>query len=111
MTDKKESKSAARPLCLVSQLWTVPILHLWSNLRRKDPILFLSPIAVFDFGKVSLYEIYTMRIMLINLHVRMEKLRMESLKCVSSRTCLEKNNNENPKQSFSSCFPQQFSIL
>lgn len=111
MTDKKESKSAARPLCLVSQLWTVPILHLWSVPRRKDPILFLSPIAVFDFSPVSLCEIYTMRIMLINLHARMEKLRMESLKCVSLKTCLEKNNNENPKQSFSECFSQQFSIL
>lgn len=101
MTDKKESKSAARPLCLVSQLWTVPILHLWSILRRKDPILFLSPIAVFDFSTISLCEIYTMRIMLRNLHARMEKLRMESLKCISLITCLEKNNNENPKQSSS----------
>lgn len=54
MTDNKESKSAARPLCLVSQLWTVPSLHLWSNLRRKDPILFLSPIAVFDFSTFSM---------------------------------------------------------
>lgn len=111
MTDKKESESAARPLCLISQLWTVPILHLWSILKRKDPILFLSPIALFDFSTVSRCEIYTVRIMLINLHARMKKLRMESLKCVSSRTCLEKNNNENPKQSFSECFSQQFSIL
>lgn len=45
-----------------------------------------------------------MSIVLINLHVRMEKLRMESLKCVS-RTCLEKNNDENLKQSSHHAFP------
>lgn len=79
--------------------------HLISDqfLEKKDPILFLSPIAVFDFITVFLCEIYTMRIMFINVHARTEKLRMGSLKCVSSRTCLEKNNNENPKQSFSEC--------